>query len=284
MAFEKQPQNELAKFIGTGEFRFAEGFTTGPGALGKPFRDFQNLTAFTWESNSESKVIVSSRRGMRVEEGTRVTLQRFGYQFKTDSLTVENALYLFAGEKDPAGNYTQPVRAAVAADAITTPVAGPWYDLTVSGAEVRNLTAVAITSTPSKTEDVDYVVDYLNGAIRFITAPGTITSILVTAPAITVTSPLSLARANPRVTPIRRGIGRVLLYDRVQAAQDLVYDHRDFYCEVMASGNVDQNGQAESEITMHVKVLTPTGSIRMRESDYRHGGFTFEGQEGAGAI
>jgi hypothetical protein len=165
MALEKQPQNLNAQFIGTGEFRFAEGFTTPGAALNKAFRDFQNLKAFTYQMNSDKKVLVGSVRGLRRERGTRVTLARFGYQFKTDDFTAPNTRYLIYG--DPAAsNYTQVVRAAAATDAIATPAKGPWYQLTVGGNEVKFLTAVAIVSTPSVVEDVDYVVDYVNGYMR----------------------------------------------------------------------------------------------------------------------
>jgi hypothetical protein len=267
MGLEKQPQVQNSKFIGTGEFRFCEGYLTAAAAAGKPFRDFGNLTAYVYETNAESKVIVSSRRGLRREEGTRVTLARLGYQFKTNEMTAENMRYLIYGDADPAGNYTQVVRAAVATDAIATPVKNRWYDLLISGVEVRNITAVAIVSTPSVVEDTDYVIDYDNGSIRWITTPpGTITSISVTAPAILATDAKTLVRSIPLVTPIRRGIGRVLLYDRIQAAQDLFYDHKDFYCEVMATGNVNVDGTNDSEITINTKVLTPSGSVRNRET------------------
>jgi hypothetical protein len=268
MALEKQPVVQNAGFIGTGEFRFCEGFTTALAAVGKPFRDFSNLTTFSYQTSLESKARVMSRRGLRREEGTRPTLTRFGYQFKTDEMTRENAMYLTYGDVDPAGNYTQVVRAAVAVDLPAGMVVNRWYDLVIGGAEVRNITAVAIVlAAGSVTEDVDFVFDYLNCAIRWIGAvPGNITSISVTAPAIIATSALSLTRSLPLVTPIRRGIGRVLLYDRIQAAQDLFYDHRDFYCEVRSPGNANVDGTNYTEITIDVKVLTPSGSIRHRES------------------
>jgi hypothetical protein len=269
MALEKQPLNQLARYLGTGEFWFAEGFATPQAALGKAFRDFQNLTATVIQSSHQSKQMLSSRRGVRVEEGDRITLMTLGYQLKTDVMTAENARYLVYGDADPLGNYTQSARAAAAADAIAAPVKGPWYDLTIGGVELRNLTAVAIVSTPAVVEDLDYVIDYLNSAIRWLTTPpGTITSISLTAPAITATSVLTLARTIPRSTPIRRGIGRILLYDRIQAAQDLVYRHKDFYCQVMANGNFTADGQNVGEITIDVKILTPSGSVWHRETDF----------------
>lgn len=269
MAAEKNPVNQISRLIGTGEFWFCEGFTTQVAAAGKPWRDFQNVTTTQIQSSMESKALVTSRRGVRVEEGERSTLLRFGYQLKTDVLTAENQRYIFYGDPDPVGNYTQVVRAAAAADAITTPVKGPWYFLTVGGAPVRNLTAVAIVSTPTVVEDVDYVIDYLNGAIRWITTPpGTITSISVTAPAITATSALTLTPSIPRSTPIRRGLGVLRLYDRIQAAQDLAYLHEYFYCSLKGNGNVNIDGQNPGEATIDVKVLTPAGRIWSRETDF----------------
>jgi hypothetical protein len=47
---------------------------------------------------------------------------------------------------------------------------------------------------------------------------------------------------------------------------DLVYDHKDFYCEVvMATGNVNVDGTNAVSMKLNVKVLTPSGIIFNRE-------------------
>lgn len=263
-----QPQNQLSKFIGTGEFAFCEGYLTEAAALGKPYLDFGNLDATVVQANNESKVLLSSRRGVRVEETTRITLLRMGYKLTCNEARAELLNYLYAGDMGALGLLTQIVRAAVATDAIATPVANRWYDLTISGVQPRYLTAVAIVSTPSVVEDVDYKIDYENGRIRWITTPpGTITSISITAPAVTsANTGLAMVRINPKVTPIRRGIGRLQTYDAAAgAAQRTAWLHRGFYCEVMASGTPKADGQNEFTIDVDVKVLTPAGELQVRE-------------------
>lgn len=264
-----QPQNQLSKFIGTGEFLFAEGYLTAAAALGKPYIDFGNIDALQYETNSQSKVLLSSRRGVRVEETTRITLLRMGYKLTCNEARSELIQYLVAGEPGNLGVLTQTVKAAVATDAIATPIANRWYYLTISGVQYRNLTVVALVTTPSVVEDVDYKIDYENGLIRWMTTPpGTITSISISCPAITsANTGLALVRMNPKVTPIRRGIGRIQCYDRAPgAAQYTFYLHRDFYCELMASGTPKADGQNELTIEVDVKVLTPVGEVQVRES------------------
>jgi hypothetical protein len=262
-----QPQNQNAKFIGTGEFRLAEGFLTAAAALGKPFQDFGDLSAVQYETNSEKKVILSSRRGVREEGPTRVTLMRFGYKLKLHEFRAETIQYLCYAEPGALGNYTQTAKAAVAADAIATPIKNRWYDLTIGGVEYRNLTTVTIVaSAGSAVEDVDYKIDYENGSIRWITGPATVTSITISCPAILTTDALTLVRMAPKVTPIRRGIGRLMLYDRAPgAAQYTTYNHKDFYCEVVQIAGPNIDGNTEAEIEVDVKVLTPAGEVRTRE-------------------
>jgi hypothetical protein len=263
-----QPQNQLSKFIGTGEFSFAEGYVTAAAALGKPFMDFGNIDVMQYEANSQSKVLISSRRGLRVEETSRITLLRMGYKLTCNEARAELINYLVSGDMGVLGLLTQTIQAAVATDAISTPVNNRWYDLTKTGVQYRNLTAVAIVSTPSVVEDVDYKIDYENGRLRWITTPpGTITSISITCPAIISSQTgLALVRMNPKVTPIRRGIARLQTYDRAPgAAQYTAYLHRDFYCEVMASGTPKADGQNELTIEVDVKVLTPAGEVQVRE-------------------
>jgi hypothetical protein len=267
MATDVQPSNDNALgFIGTGEFSFAEGYLTAAAALGKPFLDFGDVEAFAFQTNSESKVITRSVRGFKRERGTRVTLARFSYELKCSEFRAELIRYLFSGDPNGAGNYTQVVRAAVAADAIAAPIKHRWYDLTITGAEVREATTIAVVpAAGSLTEDVDYKIDYKLCRLRWITTPVTLTAINITAPAIVATDPLAFKRSIPLVTPIRKGIGRVTLFDKVGAVTDVVYDHKGFYCEVMATGNVSVDGTNPSVITANVKVLSPSGDIYSRD-------------------
>ena len=260
----KQPINLNAILIGTGEFRFCEGFATRAAALGKPQVDFGNLTAVALQPKSTNKQIMGSFRGVRRPVRTVVNELQLMYQLKSNEFRADILRFFTFGNRG--ANYTQVVRTAAAADVIPTPVRDRWYDLTVGGVEVRNLTAVAITSTPAVVEDTNYVIDYENGSIRWITAPpGTITTIAVTAPAITTTDPLALKTNEPLVTPIRRGMGHLVLFDKIGAVTDVAYSHRDFYCEAWAEGSPNIDGTNEVETTININVLTPVGTVRTRE-------------------
>jgi hypothetical protein len=256
-------RNQNANFIGTGEFSFAEGYATAAAAAGKPFLPFGNLTGWSFQQKTESKQSIGSVRGLRRPSTTHVTLIQLMYQVKSNEFRAEILRYLTYG--DAGSSYTQVIRTA-AADAIATPVVNRWYDLLITGAAVRRLTAVAIVSTPSVVENTDYVIDYELGRIRWITAPpGTITSISVTAPAIVATDPLSFKQSTPLQTPLRRGMGRIVGFDKIGAVTDLVYDHKDFYCEVWAEGTPNVDGTNEAEITLNINVLSPVGTIWTRE-------------------
>ena len=264
MTVDIQPHNLNANFIGTGEFSFAEGFTSAAAAASKAFLDFGNLTGWSFQQKTQSKQSIGSYRGVKRPSTTHVTQIELMYQLQTNEFRAELIRYLVYG--DPATAYTQVARAAVAADAITAPVVNRWYELLITAVRVRRLTSVAIVSTPSVVENTDYVIDYELGRIRWLTTPpGTVTSISVTAPAIVSADALSLKRTTPLITPIRRGMGRLLGFDKIGAATDLVYDHSDFYCEVWAEGGTNIDGNNEADIKLSINVLSPFGDIWTRE-------------------
>src|SRR5581483_5818086 len=141
-------------------------------------------------------------RGVRRLDRTFILQTQLGYELTCEEWNRDQLRYVFYG--DTGANYAQSAKTAAACDALTTPAINLWYDLLISGAHVRRLTSVAIVSTPSVVENTDYVIDYELGRLRWLTTPpGTLTSISVTAPAITISQADTLGTITPFTTPIR---------------------------------------------------------------------------------
>lgn len=248
---DKQPHNIAALVIGTGEFSFANGATSAAAAQLIGWEDFGNVFTSTIQTKATTKEHKGAYRGIKRVDKTSATDTKVGYQLKFDEIDAKKVTLVFRGTK--LANYTQAARAAVAADAIATPVIGRWYDILIGGVRVRELTAVAASAG---VEDTDYVIDYKLGRARSLTATG-FGTLTVSAPAITATSANTFARVTPMTTPIARGMARITVWNNDGA---LVLDHYDFYCEIFPSADPSV-GDNEVELTFDVNVLTPVGEV-----------------------
>lgn len=255
MAADKQPHS-LAHLLGTGEFSFAAGATSLVAAQLIGWQDFDNVTTFSIQTKNDKVEHLGSYRGVRRLDVTKFKRITAGYQLKFDALDPVKVALMYYGTVGT--NYTQVVRAAVAADALSSPVKNRWYDLNISGARVRELTLVTIVmGSGSVTEDTDYVIDYKTGRIFWKITPGAITSITLTAPAILVTSPNTFARITPMNQPSLKGMARLTVWNDDGS---LVLDHHDFYCEIFPEGDFSV-GENIAEMTHTVNILTPVGTI-----------------------
>lgn len=250
-----QPHNLIALLIGSGQFSFADGAATAAAAQTAGYRDFGNVAVFSLQSKSDPKMHYGSYNGVRRRDKTVVTQSEVGYQFKFDEIGAQNMRYHLFGT--PGAKLTQSSRSAVATTLPGSPVKDRWYDVIVSGARVREVTTLAFVTTPSTVEGTDFIIDYKTGRYRWVTTPpGTITSISVTAPAITSTDPTSLTPVVPNDNPIRRGIGRLICYD---ADGVFAFEHEGFYCEIYPEGNPDFDGQKNTELTINAIITEPVG-------------------------
>jgi hypothetical protein len=253
------------------EFAFAEAPATATlaqiGGPLYPFKDFGNLSVVDFTSEAEFEKRITSYRGIRTEISAEPTLTRFNYKLKSNELDpVKAAIALNASE---GGSYTQSALAAAACQAIDFTVApaviGQWYQVrTAAGVAVRNITVLAIAT---KVENTDFVVDKALGRVRFLTAQTTSLATTITTSAVTAAAsdPLGMNLLTPRGKPIRRGYGRIMLWDR-DASNNLVYDHYDFSCElVVDSGGINsQDGKASAEVTFMITVTDQPGTIQIR--------------------
>lgn len=255
MAADKQPHS-LAHLLGTGEFSIAVGAASLAAAQLIGWEDFDNVTTFSIQAKSEKVEHKGSYRGVRRRDVTKFKETTAGYQLKFDTLNPTRVGLLYYGTVGT--NYTQVVRAAVAADALSSPVKGRWYDLNIAGVRVRELTLVTIVmGSGSVTEDTDYVIDYKLGRIYWKITPGAITSITLTAPAILVSSANTFARITPMDKPSLKGMARLTIWNDDGA---LVLDHHDFYCEMFPEGDFSV-GDDIAEMTHTVNILTPVGTV-----------------------
>jgi|ERR1041384_1425354 hypothetical protein len=248
---EVQPKNLAAVIEASGQFSLAAGTTTVAAAQAAGYRDFGNIVGLTLSPKGTTKEHMGAYNGIRKVDKSVVTELRLGYKVEVDEASAQNISFHYYGTLGT--NYSQAAKSAVAVDALTTPVKGVWYDLLISGVRYRNLTVVAIVSTPSVVENTDYVVDYKTGRIRFITTPpGTLTSISITCAAIATTDATSMYTITPNNKPIVRGIARALIYD---TEGNFIAEHEGMYCEIYPDGTVDFDGTKYAEIGLDVNVV-----------------------------
>lgn len=258
-----QPHDLDALLIGTGEFSFAVGATTTTaGGINGPFTDVGNVTAFQIQPETTRQDHRGSYRGIKRLDKSVITAADAKYLIRIDEWKKDNLLYLFYGDDGTA--WTQSSQSSASADALdfssTAAVIGKWYDVTVSGARVRDLTALTIATL---TENTDFVVDYELGRVRFLTAQSASRTPTISANAITSSDAKYLYGVTPLANPSRSGIGRLTCFDQSESAK-VVFDHVDFGCEVSINGQPEVDGENYSNIELMVSVTSPVGTLYVR--------------------
>lgn len=244
--------NLNALLIGTGEFSFSENATTVAAALAGGFLDVGNVKAFTPKQAVTSVIHKGSYRGKLIRDKKIVTSQDIDYNLTCEEWKLF-LLKLIFGASSGTG-FTQLVQAAAPADVITFSVGTPsdktkWYDITASGKRIMRLTAVTVSTL---VEGTDFEVDYLLGKIRFLVAQTTAKTPTITAPAITSSDPGFMYSMIPGGKLVRSGIGRLTCYD--QNNQQIVWDHRDFLCDLTVDTTDAVDGEKWSGITVDVSI------------------------------
>lgn len=138
---------------------------------------------------------------------------------------------------------------------------------TISPTQVRNLTAVTITSL---TEGTDFVLDLLNGRIKFLTAQATNRTPVLTAPAVVAGDANAFFGMIPMNTPTRRGYGRLTIYDQNQANK-VVMQHYNFSCDITLDTSSEIDGTKWNENTVDVLVTNDPGVVYLRQENSNSG-------------
>lgn len=262
-----EPSHNLnALLIGTGEFSFAEDAETPAAALLAGYMDFGNIRALTPTIEAVKQVHKGSYRGKLVRDRTLVTEQNIDYIIRCDEWKKSNLLALFGGSETT--EFTQAVLTAQVCDALAFTVGTPsdpdkWYQITNAGVAVMHVTTVTITAL---VEGTDFEVDTKLGRLRFLTPQTASKTPTVTADAILTGGDHAMHGITPFGNMTRRGIGRLVLFDQ-NADSDIVFDHREFLCEVTVENGGEINGENWSEIQLRVSVSAETpGTIYARQN------------------
>lgn len=270
-----QAHNLAALVVGTPEFSFAEGAISIANAQTLGFRDVGNLNSIQIQNEEEVLEHLGSYRGKRKVDKKFNTRLKFAYLLRADEMSIENLLFLYFGEEGTA--FTQSALTAQAADTLNFTAAptgwgaaklGRWYDILVAGKRVRNITSVADvekgTGSPTALiEGTDYILDKVQGRIRFLTATADVVNLDVNAPAITSASDFYLRAIKIGEKPSREGFGRLTVFDQ-NSKSSVVLEHTDFRCRVSINNQPEVDGENVTGVELMVEVLDPAGDLYIR--------------------
>ena len=264
-----QQHNLNALLLGTGEFSFAEGASTELAAGKQGYKDWGNVTAFTVKPDKQTEDHIGSYRGVRRVDTTAVKQTRIDYQIKFDEITADKLMSLYYGSATTP--FTQAVATAAAGDVLgftaLAAVIGNWYDLTLAGARVKEITTATFSHgvAPAVTlvEGVDFILDRKLGRVQFLTAQAADLSVAITAPAIAVGGVGYRSAIIPQTRPIRRGIGRLICFDQDDA--DIVsFEHTGFGCEIYLESMDEVTGDKYTNVVINVQITSPVGVVLAR--------------------
>lgn len=256
--------NLVALTNATWEFSFSENATTAAAAQGVSYGylDFGNIVQCEVTPEIETLEHFGSYRGIRRKDKTLSSSSTIVYAVTFDELNSKVLPILYSATDGT--DHTQSSQSGASADAldfsVTASDSTKWYDITVSGARIRNLTTVTIATL---TEGTDFEVDTQLGRIRFLVGQSVSRTPVITAPAITSSSDEFLEGIIPLQNITRSGFGRMIAYDQDENSS-LVLDHADFSCELTVNGNVTVDGQSISEVVVNVEVTDTVGTLYYR--------------------
>lgn len=250
----------------TAEFSFAENATTAAmaGGVGYGYRDIGNVDKSTVKLEVEKREIKGSYRGIRKTDKHLVTQEKMSFDLDSHELNAHNLSILFGGSATT--GFTQSAQTAQSADALVFSSGSPsdsskWYDIRLSGARLRSLTTVTISTL---TEGTDFEVDKKLGRIRFLTQQTASRTPVVTCPAITAADATAFTAFVPMENTSRNGIGRLTFYDENNDNR-VALDYVDFKCEILAEANLEFDPESEANIKITVTVLDEPGIMYLRK-------------------
>lgn len=265
---QKDPRHNLdALIIGTVEFSFSDGATSATDTLLKGWLDLGNVVSMTPALERETQKHMGSYRGVRRADKTINTSSSWSYQIKLDEINFENLRILCGGSSTT--GFTQASQTAQNGDAWGfSSGAGAsgtqkWYDVKISGARIRNISALTIATL---VEGTDFEVDLLLGRVRFLVSQVASRLPVVTAPAITAGSAAAFLGIIPLTDIVRAGYGRLTIYDQ-NDGNKVVVDHVDFSCDLSAESAGEINGTAITELTFNVDTSSDLGTIFVRNAN-----------------
>ncbi len=249
------------------EFHFANGAAAATAAATFAvggFTPFGNIVEITPQIDTQKVEHVSANRGAPRKDREDITRSQIQFKIKTDEFNKLVQKIMLGGSDGT--NFSQAIQSAASADVLafgtTAAVIGNWYDITVLGARIRNISALTIAS---KVEGTDFVVDQLTGRIMFLTAQTANLTPVVTAPAITAGSTAAFYGIKPGTTVKLNGVGRLFLFD--QDDQNTVFaDYQDFTCQITLDSASAFSATSFADLTFTVLVTDTVGNWQSRTS------------------
>lgn len=133
--------------------------------------------------------------------------------------------------------------------------------------QLRNLTTVTISAL---VEGTDFVLDLLNGRIKFLTAQATNRTPVITCPAIAAGDDASFFGLVPMANPTKRGYGRLTVYDQNQPTK-VVLQHYNFSCDITLDATSEIDGTKWNDNTIDVLVTSDVGTLYVRNANQNSG-------------
>lgn len=263
--------NTASLLVGTAEFAFSENATSAANASALGWLSLGNIDEMTPEVNLEQLEHKGSYRGIKRTDRTVTTESDVTYRLKADEWNLKNLAILFGASTGTA--HTQSSQSAASADAIVFSGGAPsdenlWYDVLVSAARIRGITALTIATL---TEGTDFEVDGTLGRVRFLTEQTASRTPVITAAAITSADAGYFVGLTPLATPTRSGFGNLTIFDQ-DTNNTVVLDHVAFQCDVTADTAGAVNGTAFTEINLIVKMTESVGNILVRNINQAYNG------------
>lgn len=168
---DKTVRNLEALQLGTGEFSFAPSATSLAEARSIGFLDFGNIQAIGFKPELDKVDHEGSYRGVRRIDKTFGTKASLEYNLKCDEWDREKLKLALMGSN--ATNITQSAQTLATGDtlafATTAATINRWYDLLLSGEQVRELTACFIGKSAAVAATVDASLDKLTATAHGLT-------------------------------------------------------------------------------------------------------------------
>jgi hypothetical protein len=263
MSTQRNNVTNLSALLRAGaEFHFSNTATSVSDSQTKGFTYLGNVVDVTPAIDTQKVEHVSSNRGAPRKDREDITRSQIQFKIKVDEFLPIVQKIMLGGSTGT--DFTQASKTAQNADTLafsgTAAVIGNWYDLKISGARYRNLTACTVAT---KTEGTDFIVDNLTGRICFLTAQSSDLVPVISCPTISAGGAGSFVGIKPGQTVKLSGFGRLLLFDQ-DSSNAVFSDYNDFSCEVTLDTAAAFNATSFADLTFSVLITDTVGNWLMR--------------------
>ncbi len=240
------------------EFSFSSLATSVATARAIGFTPFGNIVDVTPNVTTTKVEHISSNRGAPRKDREDITKSTWEFKIKSDEFNLILQKLLLGGTTGT--DFIQSTTTGITADTFafntTAAVIGNWYDITISGVRVRNITTLTIASIA---EGTDFVVDLPTGRVMFLTAQANARVPTVTATAMTIAAGSGFVGIKPGQQVKLQGFGRLLVFDQ-DTTNGTFADYCDFSCQLTLDTASAWNATSFSDLTFTCLVTDTVGN------------------------